>query len=187
RSILRHDPDVLMIGEIRDAETLDVAIKASLTGHLVLSTLHTNSAAGVVTRLADMGAQRFLLAATLRLCVAQRLVRRLCRQDGCRVEQTLTEAQAAALGQAELAGRTVYAPGGCLYCEGHGYSGRMGLFELMPVNTPLVERIAAGAGEEELDRLRREQGRLSLRDDATEKLLAGQIAFADAMEAVETF
>ena len=187
RSILRHDPDVLMIGEIRDAETLDVAIKASLTGHLVLSTLHTNSAAGVVTRLADMGAQRYLLAATLRLCVAQRLVPRLCQQPGCRLERPLTQAEAVALGRSDQVGQKTHGPGGCVYCEGRGTSGRMGIFELMPVNAQLVDLIAAGKPEEELDRVRQSQGHASLRDDAAGKLLAGQIAFADAMEAVELF
>ena len=92
RSVLRHDPDVVMIGEIRDAETADVAIKASLTGHLVFSTLHTNSAASVITRLADMGVDRFLIAATLRLAVAQRLVRQLCPR--CRKPRELTVAEA---------------------------------------------------------------------------------------------
>lgn len=187
RSILRHDPDVLMIGEIRDAETLDVAIKASLTGHLVLSTLHTNSAAGVVTRLADMGAQRYLLAATLRLCVAQRLVRRLCQQPGCRLERPMTEAEAVALGRPDLTGRSTLYPGGCVYCEGRGYSGRIGLFELMPVKADLVGMIAASATEEELEQACRSQGRPVLREDAASKVVAGQISFADAMEAVELF
>ena len=92
RSVLRHDPDVVMIGEIRDAETADMAIKASLTGHLVFSTLHTNSAVSVITRLADMGVDRFLIAATLRLAVAQRLVRRLCPR--CRKPRELSQLEA---------------------------------------------------------------------------------------------
>jgi type IV pilus assembly protein PilB len=185
RSILRHDPDVLMIGEIRDRETLDVAIKASLTGHLVLSTLHTNSAAGVVTRLADMGAQRYLLAATLRLCVAQRLVRRLCQHPGCRRQRLLTPAEAITLGKPDRADEAIFDPGGCVYCDGRGYSGRLGLFELMPVNAELGQRITAGSPEEELDRVRMSQGHPSLRADAADKVLAGQISFADAMEVVE--
>ncbi len=100
RSVLRHDPDVVMIGEIRDGETADVAIKASLTGHLVFSTLHTNSAVSVITRLADMGVDRFLIAATLRLAVAQRLVRQLCPR--CRKPRELTAGEAAALNHGRI-------------------------------------------------------------------------------------
>lgn len=185
RSILRHDPDVVMIGEIRDAETLDVAIKAALTGHLVLSTLHTNSAAGVPTRLHDMGAHRYLLAATLRLCVAQRLVRRLCRRPECRRRRPLEPAEAVALGRPECAGHDVFDPGGCMYCDGRGYSGRLGVFELMPVGGAVGARIAAGATERELDELRSEQGHASLRDDAADKVLAGKISFADAIEIID--
>jgi len=185
RSILRHDPDVLMIGEIRDAETLDVAIKASLTGHLVLSTLHTNSAAGVVTRLADMEAQRYLQAATLRLCVAQRLVRRLCQHPGCRRKRSLTAAEAVALGRPDHAGQEIFDPGGCVYCDGRGYSGRLGLFELMPVSAEIARQIAAGVPEEELDRTRISHGHPSLWNDAADKVLAGQISFADAVEVVD--
>jgi len=187
RSILRHDPDVLMIGEIRDVETLDIAIKASLTGHLVLSTLHTNSAAGVVTRLANMGAQRYLLAATLRLCVAQRLVRQLCHQPGCRRERAMTEAEAVALGQPELAGRSLYEPGGCIYCENRGYSGRTGLFELMPVRGRLIGMIASGATEDELEQSLRDGGQPSLREDAAAKVLEGRVSLADAMEVIELY
>src|SRR5208283_132983 len=101
RSVLRHDPDVVMIGEIRDAETADVAIKASLTGHLVFSTLHANSAASAITRLLDMGTDRFLIAATMRLVVAQRLVRRLCMR--CRHPRPLAESEALAIGFLEAA------------------------------------------------------------------------------------
>ena len=127
RSLLRHDPDVIMIGEIRDSDSLDTAIKASLTGHLVLSTLHTNDATSVVPRLLDMGVAPHLIAATLRLCVAQRLVRRLCPR--CRAPVGLPEAGAAALGGRLPAGSTVYRPAGCLYCAGRGVAGRMGIFE----------------------------------------------------------
>ncbi|MBR6021237.1 MAG: type II/IV secretion system protein, partial [Kiritimatiellae bacterium] len=128
RSLLRHDPDVVMIGEIRDAESLDTAVKASLTGHLVLSTLHTNDALGAVVRMADMGLAPHLIAATLRIAIAQRLARRLCPH--CRVPYVLSDSEAALLGRPELAGRTAYRPGGCLACAGRGTRGRIGLFEL---------------------------------------------------------
>ena len=124
RSVLRHDPDVVMIGEIRDGETADIAIKSSLTGHMVLSTLHTNSAASALTRLADMGLARYLIAATMRLVVAQRLVRRLCAR--CRKPRELTECEAIALGNPQAAGTTVYDPAGCMYCADRGFVGRLG-------------------------------------------------------------
>ena len=150
RSVLRHDPDVVMIGEIRDGETADIAIKSSLTGHLVFSTLHTNSAASALTRLADMGLARYLIAATMRLVVAQRLVRRLCAR--CRRARPLAESEAVALGNPQAAGTTVYDPAGCLYCADRGFVGRLGLFELLPVDEPLSRSIAAGADEGEIVR-----------------------------------
>ena len=145
RSVLRHDPDVVMIGEIRDGETADVAIKASLTGHLVFSTLHTNSAASAITRLLDMGTDRFLIAATMRLAVAQRLVRRLCTR--CRRPRPLADAEALALGFPEAAGTTVYDAGGCMYCADRGYVGRLGLFEMLPFDESLSRLVAEGGGE----------------------------------------
>ena len=157
RSVLRHDPDVVMIGEIRDNETADVAIKASLTGHLVFSTLHTNSAVSVITRLADLGVDRFLIAATLRLAVAQRLVRQLCSR--CRKQRELTAGEAVAFNHGEFAGRTVFEPGGCIYCAGRGYAGRIGLFEMLPLDEDWSRRISEGAEEANLIlRMRKERG-----------------------------
>src|SRR3954451_12239629 len=118
RNILRSDPDVIMIGEIRDHDSADVAIKAALTGHLVFSSIHTNSAAGVVTRLIDMGLEPFQVAATVRLCIAQRLARRLCPE--CRKARKLSPAEAAAVGRPEAGGSTVYEPGGCEKWNGRG-------------------------------------------------------------------
>ncbi|MGR9046997.1 MAG: ATPase, T2SS/T4P/T4SS family, partial [Gammaproteobacteria bacterium] len=114
RSILRHDPDVVTLGEIRDKETANIAIKAALTGHMVLGTLHTNSAAATVTRLIDMGVESYLVAAALRLAVAQRLLRRLCGH--CRIPRPLTELEAIAINRPELIGIQVYDPTGCVYC-----------------------------------------------------------------------
>lgn len=182
RSVLRHDPDIVMIGEIRDRETADVAIKASLTGHLVLSTLHTNSAASVITRLTDMGVDRYLTAATVRLAVAQRLVRRLCQH--CRRERALAPAEAIALGRPEMAGRTVYEPGGCLYCANRGYVGRLGLFELLPINETLARSVAGGADEAELIQHARAENIPQLTDDALAKLFAGQTTVREALSAV---
>src|SRR6185436_5775904 len=122
RNILRSDPDVIMIGEVRDRDSADVAIKAALTGHLVFSSIHTNSAAGVVTRLIDMGLEPFQVAATVRLCIAQRLARRLCPE--CRRPRRLTGGEAAAVGRPDAANATVYDSKGCARCNGRGYSGR---------------------------------------------------------------
>jgi type IV pilus assembly protein PilB len=182
RSVLRHDPDVVMIGEIRDRETADIGIKASLTGHLVFSTLHTNSAASAVTRLADMGIDRFLIAATLRLAVAQRLVRRLCTR--CRTPRRLTEAEAAALGNPAAAGVTVYEPAGCMYCANRGFVGRVGLFEMLPIDETLSRLIAEGAEEGEIVRHIRDRKIPRLVDDAMAKLVDGQVTAREVLAAV---
>ena len=171
RSILRHDPDVIMIGEIRDAESLDTAVKASLTGHLVLSTLHTNDAVNAVTRLTNMGLERHLTAATLRLSVAQRLVRSLCPY--CCEPYFVTAEEAAMFGRPELEGQTAYRPHGCVYCAGRGLRGRMGLFEFFKPDTDISSAIASGASESTIVAMRRERGQLSLSDDGIKKCLAG--------------
>ncbi len=182
RSVLRHDPDIVMIGEIRDGETADVAIKAALTGHLVLSTVHTNSAASAVTRLADMGVDRFLIAATLRLCVAQRLVRRLCRQ--CRKPRPLTEAEARMLNQPGQAGVTVYDAGGCHLCAARGYVGRLGVFELLAMDEELSQLVAAGADEVKLMQTAQKNGANRLSDDGFQKLLDGRTSPDELLSAV---
>lgn len=182
RSILRHDPDVVMIGEIRDRETADVAIKAALTGHLVFSTLHTNSAASVVTRLSDMGVERYLIAATLRLAVAQRLVRRLCPH--CRRPRPLTAAERAALRLDESEQRPVFDPGGCLYCANRGYAGRVGLFELLSCDESLSRLIAEGGDEAVMIQHARQSGSDTLLDDAREKLFAGETSVPEVLSSV---
>jgi type II secretory ATPase GspE/PulE/Tfp pilus assembly ATPase PilB-like protein len=175
RNILRSDPDVIMIGEIRDYDSADVAIKAALTGHLVFSTIHTNSAAGVVTRLIDMGLEPFQVAATVRLCIAQRLARRLCQH--CRRPRKLEKPEAGAVGRPDAAGATVYDPGGCDKCNQRGYKGRVGLFELLPIDEDLSRRIAEGDNEADITRRARERKIPGLRDDAAVKLLAGVTSF----------
>ncbi|MEM9643481.1 MAG: GspE/PulE family protein [Planctomycetota bacterium] len=182
RSILRHDPDVVMIGEIRDLETAEIAVKASLTGHLVFSTLHTNTASGVVTRLTDMGLKPFLIAATLRLAVAQRLVRRLC--DQCRVTRQMSSGEAELLGQPRLAGQNVFEPGGCVYCAGHGYVGRIALIECFDCDEDVAKLITEGASEEGLLANARQRKRSLLMDDAIEKMLTGVTTYQEVLEAV---
>ena len=185
RSILRHDPDVIMLGEIRDAETAEFAIKASLTGHLVLSTLHTNTAAGVVTRLVDMGVERFLIAATLRLALAQRLVRQLCPH--CRTATTLQHNDSVTLGQPELAGKATYTANGCVYCAGKGWTGRTALFEMLPGGNDVSEMISAGASEAELVKYMRHSDRPLLIDDGITKLLSGTTTAQQVLSAVATW
>ena len=182
RSILRHDPDVVMIGEIRDGETADIAIKSALTGHLVFSTLHTNSAASAVTRLIDMGVARYLVAATLRLVVAQRLVRRACSH--CRQGRQLSREEATLMGDPAMTERTVYDPHGCMYCANKGFVGRLGLFEMMPVDASLSRFIAEGAGEVDIVEEMRRRGAARLIDDAVDKLTAGETVVSDVLRAV---
>jgi type II secretory ATPase GspE/PulE/Tfp pilus assembly ATPase PilB-like protein len=182
RSILRHDPDVIMIGEIRDGQTADIAIKAALTGHLVLSTLHTNSAVSAVTRLADMGVAPFLIGATLRLVVAQRLVRRLCPH--CRRPEPLTETQAIGLGDGGAADQPAFAPGSCVYCAGRGQSGRLGLFEMLAFDEALSRATSQGGSEAQLLELARQKGFRRLVDDARDKVLRGHTTALEALTAV---
>ena len=148
RAILRQDPDVVMVGEIRDVETAEIAVQASLTGHLVLSTVHTNDAVSAVTRLRDMGVEPFLLASTVKAILAQRLVRRLC--DACKKPTQLDAAQKKLLGPAAKGVSTVYEPVGCPKCNGTGYDGRIGLFELVTVTDRLKRLIHDDASEQEL-------------------------------------
>jgi len=185
RSVLRHDPDIVMIGEIRDRDTLDVAVKASLTGHLVLSTLHTNSAASAVTRLADMGLERYLCAATLRLSVAQRLVRKLCQH--CRQPREMTAAEAALIGDPSAAGKTVYEPKGCIYCAARGYTGRLGLFEFFAMDADLAEIVSQGAGEADITAAMIKHGAKSLQIDGCAKVLSGQTTVREVVEAVAAY
>jgi general secretion pathway protein E len=147
RAILRQDPDVILIGEIRDGETAEIATQASLTGHLVLSTLHTNTAAGAITRLQDLGVDSFLLASTVRGIVSQRLMRKLCPQ--CRQEVEADEYQRGLL---KLdAGAMIYQSKGCSECNNTGFAGRQALFELVTVDAPLQSLIHENAGEIELE------------------------------------
>lgn len=142
RSFLRQDPDVMMVGEIRDGETAEIAVQAALTGHMILATLHTNSAAGAVTRLIDMKVEPFLLASVLTGVLAQRLVRRLCPE--CRIPYAPDAALLAQHPERPLPAR-LYHPGGCAACGGSGYSGRLALLEFLPVTEPVARMILASA------------------------------------------
>ncbi len=163
RSILRQDPDMILVGEIRDAETARIAVEASLTGHVVFSTLHTNDAPSAITRLLDIGVASYLIAATLEAVVAQRLVRRVC--TACRTwyeppDEVLRELE---IRPADLGGRKFAAGRGCETCHGTGYRGRMALFEIMVVTDPLREAIVGDVTTSRLRALALEQGMQSLR------------------------
>jgi general secretion pathway protein E len=149
RAILRQDPDVVMVGEIRDVETAQIAVQASLTGHLVLSTVHTNDAVGAITRLRDMGIEPFLLASTLRLIVAQRLVRKLCVH--CRKTEAADAAAARLLGVHE--GTQVFRAGGCVECNHSGYVGRVGIYEAVRIDERIRKLIGENAAEDDIARI----------------------------------
>ena len=171
RAILRQDPDVIMVGEIRDQETAEVAIRASMTGHFMLSTLHTNSAVGSITRLVDMGVERYLLAPMLAGLVAQRLVRRLC--PACRRPDHATRRDVALLDHAIEEGEPIHRPVGCPACHGGGYRGRIGLYEIVAIDPELEGLIHDGAAEAALVAAARARGP-SLLDDGVAKLRAGE-------------
>ena len=148
RAILRQDPDIVMVGEIRDAETAQIAVQASLTGHLVLSTVHTNSAVAAIARLRDMGVESYLLASTLSAIVAQRLVRRLCTH--CREAYTPDAAELELLGLAGRSNVTLHRPAGCSHCKQTGYDGRTGVYEIVVVDDTLRKQIHDDARESEM-------------------------------------
>ncbi len=168
RAILRQDPDVVMVGEIRDGETAEIAIQASLTGHLVLSTLHTNTAIGAIMRLKDMGVEPFLLASSLEVTMAQRLVRVLC--EHCKEAYTPGAAERAMLRLPEAA--VIYRPRGCKQCNQQGYRGRRGIYELIEINERLRQLIHEQAGEQELLAEARKHSP-SISDDGRDCVLAG--------------
>jgi len=178
RAILRQDPDVVMVGEIRDLETAEIAIQASLTGHLVLSTLHTNSAVGALTRMRDMGVEAFLLASSLIGVLAQRLVRRLCPH--CKTAAPAAEAEYALLGGDLPANQApvLYQARGCEHCGHSGYRGRIGVFELVPIEPSLQSLIHDQAAEHALERQARTHS-LDLRTDCRERVLQGDTSLEE--------
>ncbi len=170
RAILRQDPDVVMVGEIRDKETAEIGVQASLTGHLVLSTLHTNTAVGAVTRLRDMGVEPFLLSSSLIGVMAQRLVRTLCQN--CRQPHAATPSQKHLIGLDESLEHTIYRPAGCGECGQSGFRGRTGIYELVKVDDTMRTMIHDGAGEHQLEAHARTMTP-GIRDDGRDKVLNG--------------
>lgn len=183
RSFVRQDPDVIMVGEVRDAETAHVAIHAALTGHLVLTTLHTDTAAASVPRLLDLGIESFLLKSTLRAVIAQRLVRQLC--DRCKVPRNLAtndivaDPRYAMLGL--TAGERVHEPGGCEHCGGTGYRGRVGVFELLNVTENIRSLIDKKFGSTAIDKVAIDAGMTTMIDDGVAKCRAGVTSAAEVL------
>ncbi|NTW14042.1 MAG: Flp pilus assembly complex ATPase component TadA [Candidatus Moranbacteria bacterium] len=203
RSLLRQDPDILMVGEIRDNETLEIALHAAMTGHIVLSTLHTNSAAATLPRMLDMGAEPFLIASTVNVIIAQRLVRKVCQE--CRREYKLDEKELESLSKSveleevigtlrnneqlmkrigpvkTLADVPFYRPGGCEQCGGEGYRGRLGVYEVLEMSTDVRKLVTQSATSEDIDRKARENGMLSMIQDGFLKAAQGMTTIEEVL------
>lgn len=182
RAFLRQDPDRIMVGEMRDVETAQIAIQASLTGHLVLSTLHTNDSAGAVTRLVDMGVEPFLVSATLEGVLAQRLLRTICKS--CRVPYTPSQSILNQLGvsSSDLGEKQFYTGGGCSACNNSGYKGRKGLYELLDVSDPIRDLITEKAPTLVLKQKAIELGMITLRDDGLRNIYDGETTVEEVLK-----
>ncbi|MBQ2934927.1 MAG: Flp pilus assembly complex ATPase component TadA [Lachnospiraceae bacterium] len=180
RSILRQDPDIIMIGEIRDQETAAIAVQASITGHLVVSTLHTNSAASSITRLEDMGIESYLIADSVIGVIAQRLVRRLC--PVCKEAREATVEEKEFMGQDVDKKITLYEPCGCAKCDNTGYKGRIGVYEIMTMTPALKTMISKREGAERIKEQAMEEGMRTLRMSGSEYVLDGTTSFAELVK-----
>lgn len=203
RSLLRQDPDIIMVGEIRDSETMQIAVEAAMTGHLVLSTLHTNSAAGTLPRLLDMGAEAFLVASTVNVVIGQRLVRKLCNE--CKTAYRLDEKDVATLGAnfdmdeilkmlkkiPELSGQVnakstwknidFYRPKGCEQCSKEGYRGRMGIYEVLEMDEEIGKLITSNASADDIEKKAREKGMRTMGEDGFIKATLGTTSLEEVM------
>jgi type IV pilus assembly protein PilB len=185
RSFLRQDPNIILVGEIRDSETAEIAVKASLTGHLVLSTLHTNDAPSAVPRLIDMGVDSYLVATSVILIIAQRLVRRLCIH--CKEELKVSPNALTNIGFTEEEANTtkIYKPKGCDKCSNTGYKGRVGLFEAMLINDNIRSHMFSGVNAAELRKVAIEDGMVTLRQSGLAKIKMGVTTIEEVIR--ETF
>jgi type IV pilus assembly protein PilB len=182
RSFLRQDPDIIMVGEMRDLETAQVAIQASLTGHLVMSTLHTNDASGAVTRMIDMGVEPFLVSSTLLAVLAQRLVRTICKR--CRTPFEPTDSQLAMLGLSphDVGDKVFYYGRGCKECNDTGYRGRKGIFEMLPVSEPVRVLINERAPTVVIRQKAIELGMVTLREDGLRGIFDGESTIEEVLK-----
>ena len=183
RHIVRQDPDVILVGEIRDLETAEISIQASLTGHLVFSTLHTNDAPGAITRLQDMGCEPYLFSSVLNGVLAQRLVRRIC--EVCRVPKAAERAELAALGISATGAEELFQGKGCEECRGTGYRGRTGIYELLRITEDVRSLIVRKAPAGEIRRCAVAHGMLTLREDGWAKACAGVTTVAEILRVTQ--
>jgi type IV pilus assembly protein PilB len=187
RAFLRQDPNIIMVGEIRDLETAGIGVKAALTGHLVLSTLHTNDAPSTINRLIDMGVEPFLVSSSVRLILAQRLIRRVCPK--CAEELRPHPEALAELGATpEWASKVVFKKGkGCEACNGSGYAGRQGLFEVMPITSAIGRMILDRRSTDEIREKAVEEGMLTLRHDGIKKVEKGITTIEEVLRETSAF
>jgi general secretion pathway protein E len=183
RSILRQDPNVIMVGEIRDLETAEIAVQAALTGHLVFSTLHTNDAPGGLTRLTDMGVEPFLISSSVTAILAQRLVRKICAN--CKEELKPDPKLAAEVGIKSEKGIRFFKGKGCATCKQTGYKGRVGIFELLVINEEVRNLVTAKASSDQIKALAQKQGMKLLREDGIEKVLSGLTTLEEVVRVTE--
>jgi general secretion pathway protein E len=183
RHILRQDPDVIMIGEIRDKETAEIAIQASLTGHLVISTLHTNDAPSAIARLVDMGIEPYLLTSSLIGVLAQRLVRKICPK--CKISYEPTKGEIVELGLknqgVETSKIVLYKGKGCQHCFNTGYKGREGVYEFMPVSLKIKQQVLSSADSTKLQKIALDEGMLSLRKEGILLALSGATSLEEVL------
>ena len=183
RSLLRQDPDVMMIGEIRDNETARIAVQAALTGHLVLSTLHTNDAASSVTRLVNIGIDEYLIAASLNAVLAQRLVRKICSK--CKTEYQMPENIRKHIAKSGIKTKELFAGAGCDDCRGTGYVGRMGIYELLVIDDIFRDMINKDSSVSNMRRIFRESGQPCLFDDGIKKMERGLTTIEEVLRVTE--
>lgn len=184
RSILRQDPDVISVGEIRDGETASIAVRAAITGHLVISTLHTNDAVSTISRLVDIGVEPYMISSALRGVVSQRLVRKICPH--CRKAYTPTEEEKRMVGIAENEDVTFYKGEGCQECGRTGYRGRRGVFEILTLDAALRREVASNASSEELTKTALENGFVTMKDNCRRLVLEGVTTVAEAAKAINS-
>jgi general secretion pathway protein E/type IV pilus assembly protein PilB len=183
RSMMRQDPDVILVGEIRDAETADMALRAAMTGHQVYSTLHTNSSIGAIPRLLDIGILPDIMAGNIIGIVAQRLVRRLCPR--CKAPYPASASEARLLGVADAPPPTIFRPRGCAHCEFQGFRGRLAIMEILRVNADLDELIARRSTAREIRLLAERQGFIALADDGLRRVLDGSTSLDELGRVVD--
>ncbi len=185
RSILRQDPDVIMVGEIRDKETAEIAIQASLTGHFVFSTIHTNDAAGSITRLVEMGVEPFLVSSSLIAAMAQRLVRRLCPSCKEAYMPSSQELKELNITPEMIRGKQIFRAKGCSSCAKTGYQGRMGIYEIMPIDETIRGMILKNMDAGTIKKAASQSGLKTLREDGTSKILSGQTSIEEVLRATQ--